>query len=76
MLLTEHADHAAEAARLHQIIKELQRHRLGRRSRDPAHQQLELGLEDVQQAGAGQAAQAEAVDPTVKATQTTQRRTN
>ena len=76
MLLAERADHAAEAARLHQIIKELQRHRFGRRAETLPIDQLELGLEDVQQAEAGEAAQAEAVDPAAKAARTTQRRTN
>ena len=50
MLLAERADHATEAARLHQIIKELQRHRFGRRAETLPIDQLELGLEDVQQA--------------------------
>ena len=71
MLLAERVDHAAEAARLHQIIKELQRHRFGRRAETLPIDQLELGLEDVQQAEAGEAAQAEAVDPAAKAARKT-----
>ena len=72
MLLAERA----RADRLSQIIKELQRHRFGRRAETLPIDQLELGLEDVQQAEAGEAAQAEAVDPAAKAARTTQRQTN
>src|SRR5436189_4806870 len=45
MLLSERA----ESERLHQIIKELQRHRFGRRAETLPEEQLQLGLEDVEQ---------------------------
>src|ERR1700704_4221501 len=43
MLLAERA----ESERLRQIIKELQRHRFGRRAETLPQEQLQLGLEDV-----------------------------
>ena len=56
LLLAERARHAAELAaarneaeRLRAIIKELQRHRFGRRSERLDPEQLALGLEDVEQ---------------------------
>ena len=72
MLLAERA----RADRLSQIIKELQRHRFGRRAETLPIDQLELGLEDVQQVEAAVAAEAEAKDPAVKAAKAGQRRTN
>src|SRR5437762_779729 len=45
MLLAERA----ESERLRQIIKELQRHRFGRRAETLPEEQLQLGLEDVEQ---------------------------
>ena len=48
MLLAERA----RAERLEQIIKELQRHRFGRRAETLPEDQLLLGLEDVEQAAA------------------------
>jgi transposase len=55
MLLAERA----ESERLRQIIKELQRHRFGRRAESLPEEQLQLGLEEAEQveaathAGAG-----------------------
>ena len=51
----ERPEDAAEAARLHQIIKELQRHRSGRRAETLPIDQLERELQDVQQTEAGEA---------------------
>ena len=76
MLLAERARHAAEAARLRQIIKELQRHRFGRRAETLPIDQLELGLEDVQQGEAAEIAQAEAADPVARTARAAKRRTN
>lgn len=53
----------ARADRLAQILKEMQRHRFGRRAETLPLDQLELGLEDVQQVEADQAAQVEKADP-------------
>ena len=50
MLLSDRA----RADRLAQIIKELQRHRFGRRAETLPIDQLELGLEDVQRRGRGE----------------------
>ena len=72
MLLSERA----RADRLTQIIKELQRHRFGRRAETLPIDQLELGLEDVQQAEAAQAAEKEKADPAVRSEKTRQRRAN
>ena len=72
MLLAERA----RADRLTQIIKELQRHRFGRRAETLPLDQLELGLEDVQQAEAAQAAETEKADPTARSERARQRRTN
>ena len=55
MLLAERA----RAERLEQIIKELQRHRFGRRSETLPEDQLLLGLEDVIQVSAGREVEAE-----------------
>ena len=59
LLLKERAEHAAallakdradaENERLRQIIKALQRHRFGRRAETLDADQLDLGLEDVEQ---------------------------
>ena len=52
MLLAERA----ESERLRQIIKELQRHRFGRRAESLPEEQLQLGLEEAEQVeAAGQA---------------------
>jgi transposase len=76
MLLAERARHAAEAERLKQIIRELQRHRFGKRAESLPLDQLELGLEDVQQAEAAMEAAVEARDPTLRLAQASKRRTN
>ncbi len=44
LVLAERAAHAAEAERLRQIIKEMQRHRFGRRAETLPLDQLELAL--------------------------------
>jgi len=66
----------AKNERLTQIIKELQRHRFGRRAETLPIDQLELGLEDVQQTEAEGEAAAEAVDPARRAATTKKRRVN
>ncbi len=72
MLLAERA----RADRLVQIIKELQRHRFGRRAETLPLDQLELALEDVQQAEAAQTAEKEKTDAAVRSEKTKQRRAN
>jgi transposase len=72
MLIAERA----KTERLTQIIKELQRHRFGRRAESLPIDQLELGLEDVQQIEAEIAAKAEAADPERRAAKATRRRAN
>ncbi|MDZ4056482.1 MAG: IS66 family transposase, partial [Polynucleobacter sp.] len=83
IVLAERAAHAAslaerdaEAERLRQIIKEMQRHRFGRRAETLPIDQLELALEDVQQVEADEAAHAEAGDPARKAATASKRRAN
>jgi Transposase C of IS166 homeodomain len=49
LLLAERAHHAEELERLTAIIKELQRHRFGRRAERLDAEQLALALEDVEQ---------------------------
>jgi len=66
----------ARADRLTQILKEMQRHRFGRRAETLPLDQLELGLEDVQQDEAAEAAREEKADPAKRAATTTKRRTN
>ena len=66
----------ARADRLAQILKEMQRHRFGPRAETLPLDQLELGLEDVQQVEAAEAAQAEANDPERKAAMAARRRAN
>lgn len=53
----------AEIDRLHQIIKELQRHRFGRRAESLPLDQLLLGLEEAEQVEAEGLADEEAADP-------------
>jgi transposase len=72
MLLAERA----RADRLTQILKEMQRHRFGRRAETLPLDQLELGLEDVQQEEAAEAAQAEKAEPAKRAATASKRRTN
>jgi transposase len=86
LLLKERAEHAAallakdhahaEIERLRQIIKEMQRHRFGRRAETLAPDQLALGLEDVEQEIAAGEAGTEAVAPAEKAARVARRRTN
>ena len=53
--------------RLVQIIKELQRHRFGRRAETLPEDQMLLGLEEVEQSEAGAAAETEAQSPAERA---------
>ena len=62
MLLAERAAHVAETERLKQIIKELQRHRFGRRAESLPIDQLKFALEEVEQSQAEEEAGAEAKD--------------
>jgi transposase len=70
MLLAERA----RADRLAQLLKEMQRHRFGRRAESLPLDQLELGLEEVQQEDANEAATAEASDPQRRTAAATRRR--
>jgi transposase len=72
MLLAERA----RAERLEQIIKELQRHRFGRRAETLPEDQLLLGLEDVEQVTAGGEAEGEAAVPAERADRAAKRRMN
>jgi transposase len=72
MLIAERA----RAERLEQIIKELQRHRFGRRAETLPEDQLLLGLEDVEQVLAGSDAETDATNPTERATRSAKRRLN
>jgi transposase len=72
MLLAERA----RASRLEQIIKELQRHRFGRRAETLPEDQLLLGLEEAEQTEAGGEAGAERNDPAKAQARATQRRRN
>jgi transposase len=62
--------------RLVQIIKELQRHRFGRRAETVPEDQLLLALEDIEQAEAIEAAEAEKDAPEAKAAGAQKRRAN
>ena len=62
--------------RLVQIIKELQRHRFGRRAETLPEDQMLLALEDVEQAEAGAAAETEAKSAAEREKATRKRRTN
>ncbi len=70
MLLAERAQND----RLRQIIKELQRHRFGRRAEALPEDQLLLGLEEVEQVAAD--AEADAAAPAGRKAQAHKRRTN
>jgi transposase len=72
MLLAERA----RAERLEQIIKELQRHRFGRRAETLPEDQLLLGLEEVEQTEASREAEGEASSPAVKGARASKRRAN
>jgi transposase len=62
--------------RLLQIIKELQRHRFGRRAETLPEDQMLLGLEEVEQAAAAGAAQAEETAPAARVGRAAKRRMN
>jgi transposase len=66
----------AENARLIQIIKELQRHRFGRRAETLPQDQLLLGLEEVEQAAAADEEEKEQSTPTERQAKTAKRRAN
>ena len=53
----------AESERLRQIIKELQRHRFGRRAETLPEEQLQLGLEEAEQVEAAGQAESEEAAP-------------
>jgi transposase len=80
LLLAERATAAKLAGQnehLRAIVKELQRALFGRRSEKTAHpDQLQLALEDIEQALASSEAEAEQADATLKASRTRQRRGN
>ena len=66
----------AENERLRQIIRELQRHRFGRRAESLPEDQLLLAFEDVEQVGAAAAEEVERADPVKRRDQAARRRTN
>ena len=66
----------AEIDRLHQIIKELQRHRFGRRAESLPVDQLLLGLEEAEQVEAAGHAETDATDGTACEARGRTRRTN
>src|SRR6202167_3731491 len=72
MLLAERC----ESERLRQIIKELQRHRFGRRAETLPEDQMLLGLEDAEQVAAGNEARIEATAPIERSSRAAKRRMN
>jgi transposase len=72
MLLAERA----ESDRLRQIIKELQRHRFGRRAESLPEDQLQLALEEVEQADAAVHAEGEGKAPAERQARAAKRRAN
>src|SRR5215210_418673 len=72
MLIAERAQND----RLRQIIKELQRHRFGRRAETLPHDQMLLGLEDVEQDKGADEAKIDAANPAERASRTAKRRRN
>src|ERR1700754_4357577 len=72
MLLAERA----RAERLEQIIKELQRHRFGRRAETLPEDQLLLGLEDVEQVEASSEAEIDAANAGERSSRAAKRRRN
>jgi transposase len=72
MLLAERA----RAARLEQIIKELQRHRFGRRAETLPEDQLLLSLEDIEQVEASRDAAADAANTIERSNRAARRRKN
>ena len=65
-----------ENERLRQIIKEMQRHRFGRRAETLPEDQLLLGLEEADQVVAAGDAESEAAAPVERAARAARRRTN
>jgi transposase len=65
-----------ENARLIQIIKELQRHRFGRRAETLSEDQLLLGLEEAEQSEAAGEEEKEQSDPAERRNRAAKRRTN
>ena len=65
-----------ENERLRKIIRELQRHRFGRRAESLPPDQLQLGLEEAEQAEAVDEAVAEAAAPAVRVARAAKRRAN
>ena len=72
MLLAERVQNE----RLRQIIKELQRHRFGRRAETLPEDQMLLGLEDVEQAEADRAAETDGSSPADRQARAHKRRIN
>jgi hypothetical protein len=72
MLIAERAQND----RLRQIIKELQRHRFGRRAETLPEDQMLLGLEDVEQDEAGDEAKIDTANPAERASRSAKRRLN
>jgi transposase len=72
MLLAERAQNE----RLRQIIKDLQRHQFGRRAETLPEEQMLLGLEDVEQAAASDAAGAGQATPAARQATAAKRRAN
>ena len=72
MLIAERAQND----RLRQIIKELQRHRFGRRAETLPEDQMLLGLEEVEQVAASSEAETEATNPAERAQRSAKRRMN
>jgi transposase len=62
--------------RLLQIIKELQRHRFGRRAETLPEDQMLLGLEDVEQVAASSEAEIDAANPIERTSRSAKRRMN
>src|SRR3979409_2738520 len=72
MLIAERAQND----RLRQIIKEMQRHRFGRRAETLPEDQMLLGLEDVEQTVAGDEAAADQMTPAERTARAERRRSN
>ena len=66
----------AESERLRQIIRELQRHRFGRRAESLPEEQLQLGLEEAEQIEAAGQAETEEHEPDRRKAGAARRRTN
>jgi transposase len=65
-----------QSERLRQIIKELQRHRFGRRAETLPEDQMLLGLEDVEQVVASGEAEIDTANPAERTNRSATRRTN